>query len=204
MAVKADVALFDFGRVLADWDPRYLYSKLIAEPERLDRFLGEVCTLDWHAAHDRGVAMTDNAAPLIGRFPEFEAEIRAWEARWPEMFAGPIPGVPAIVRRLHAAGRPLYMLTNLPAEKKSHILETFDVAPLFRDIIVSGEEGVMKPDRRIYEIAAARICAAPERIVFIDDSPANVDAARAFGMDAVLFADAATLERDLDARGLFE
>jgi len=202
MTARADVVLFDLGGVLFDWAPRHLYSTIFDDHAAMDRFLAEVCTLDWHAAHDAGVTMDDNAAPLIAAHPHFEAEIRAWKTRWDAMFVGPIAGTAALLERLHAVGRPLYALSNLPAEKKTHILETFPFMERFRDIVVSGEEGVIKPDRRIYDITVDRLGVAPERIFFIDDSRPNVEAACAAGFDAVVFTSPEALERDLDARGL--
>lgn len=204
MGRSSRVVMFDLGRVLVDWDPRFLYAKLFENSAEMERFLADVCTLDWHAAHDAGAPMAENAAPLIAQHPHFEAEIRAWDARWDEMFAGPIDGAVALLERLDAAGRPLYALSNLPAEKKSHIFETFEFMNRFRDVIVSAEEGVIKPDPRIYAIAARRAGAAPDEVVFIDDAPANVDAARAFGFDAIRYTNPDALEAELDARGLFE
>lgn len=204
MTAGADVVLFDLGRVLVNWDPRNLYSTMFDDHAAMERFLAEVCTMEWHAAHDAGVSMAENAEPLITAHPHFEAEIRAWETRWDDMFAGPIVGAAALLERLHAAGRPLFALSNLPAEKKTHILETFPFMERFRDVIVSGEEGVIKPDPRIYDITVDRLGVAPERIFFVDDSAPNVDAARQARFDAVVFTTPDALERDLNARGLLD
>lgn len=195
-------ALFDLGNVLVDWNPRYLYAKMFADQAEMERFLSEVCTMAWHGAHDRGVAMAENRIALTAAHPHYAEAIKAWDTRWAEMFAGPIPGAAALVERLHAGGTPLYALTNLPAEKKSHIIETFSFMRLFRDVVVSGEEGVMKPDPRIYEITARRIGAPPSSVVFFDDRQDNVDAARAFGFDAVLYTTPEAMADALAARGL--
>ena len=47
--------IFDLGGVLLDWNPRYLYRKMFDDEEAMERFLSEVCTMDWHEANDRGV-----------------------------------------------------------------------------------------------------------------------------------------------------
>ncbi|MGD2133898.1 MAG: HAD family phosphatase [Maricaulaceae bacterium] len=196
------IVLFDLGRVLVDWDPRYLYRKLFDDETAMERFLAEVCTTEWHALHDAGAPMAETAPPLIAAHPHLEEPIRAWQARWDEMFAGPVHGTVEILKRLHAGGRPLYALSNLPAEKRAHIEQTFDFMSLFADVVVSGEEGVRKPDRAIYEIAQARVGAPPDEIVFIDDMEVNVEAGAKFGFDAILYEGPAELAGALAARGL--
>src|SRR4029079_13796188 len=99
--------LFDVGNVLVRWAPRRLYSKLFPDPIERDRFLRDVCNMDWHGEHDRGVSMAENGARLIARHPEHREAILAWDARWDEMFDGPIPESEAAVESLHARGVPL-------------------------------------------------------------------------------------------------
>ena len=109
--------LWDVGNVIVRWDPRALYAKIFREPAELDRFLSHVCTLDWHVEHDRGVSFADNAAPLIDRFPEYAAHIRAWDERFDEMLSGPIPETAAVIEALAAREVPQFALTNMPQSK---------------------------------------------------------------------------------------
>ena len=201
--MTARIALFDLGRVVLDWEPARLYSRLLPDAEERERFLSEICTMAWHTRHDAGGSFADNALPLIAQYPQYEAEIRAWGGCWMEMFDGYIDGTEDLVERLHAAGQPLYGLSNMPAEVWPAMLEAFPVMQRLRDVVVSGEEGVVKPDRRIYEIALERMGQpAPGDVFFIDDSLKNVEAAASLGFDAHHFRGAATLERALRDRGL--
>ena len=75
---------------------------------------------------------------------------------------------------------------------------------LFDDIVVSGAEGVAKPDREIFQILADRLEHPISGVFYVDDSPRNVDAARAAGMDAVGFTDAPSLLEELQGRGLLD
>jgi HAD superfamily hydrolase (TIGR01509 family) len=202
MTRRIEAVLFDLGRVLVDWDPRYLYKDLFADAAEMERFLAEVCTMAWHGAHDAGTPMAVNAAPLIAEHPHYEPHIRAWETRWHDMFAGPIHGAVDVLEALHGEGVPLYALSNLPAEKKTHIFETFGFMDRFQDVIVSGEEGVIKPEPRIYEIALARMGRPAEAVFFVDDSAANVEAARRLGFDAHRFDGARGLKDAVAARNL--
>ena len=194
--------LWDLGHTLVDWDPRRVYRELLGDEDAVEDFLGGVCTMDWHARHDAGVPMAENRRALIDAHPEKADLIIAWETRWPDMFDGWIDGMERIVHALEAAAVPQYALTNLPAEKWPHILETYPAIAGFAAHVVSGEEGLIKPDPRIYETTAARIAQAPAQTVFFDDRQDNVDAARAFGFDAVRFESAGQVRDELGRRGL--
>jgi 2-haloacid dehalogenase/putative hydrolase of the HAD superfamily len=156
----------------------------------------------WHTEHDRGATMAQNAARLIDRHPHYAEAIRAWELRWDEMFSGVIAETEAVIEDLHARGVPLYGLTNMPAEKAAGC---FAMSPAFarlRDIVVSGREGVVKPDARAFEIACERAGLRPPDLLFVDDSPVNVEAAHRLGFDVHLFDDPAALRPALESRGL--
>jgi HAD superfamily hydrolase (TIGR01509 family) len=195
--------LWDVGNVIVRWDPRALYAKMFEEPADLDRFLSHVCTLDWHVEHDKGVAFPDNAAPLIARFPEHEARIRAWDERFPEMLSGPIPETAAVIEALAARDVPQFALTNMPQSKWPAVQA---MSPVhfghFRDAIVSGDEGVIKPDRRIYEIVLERTGLQAADLLFIDDSAANIAAAMDIGFHTHHFTDPAHLRAAVERHGL--
>ncbi|MCC5995448.1 MAG: HAD-IA family hydrolase [Oceanicaulis sp.] len=156
----------------------------------------------WHQAHDRGVAMAENRRALIEAHPDKSDLILAWDTRWAEMFDGWVTGMEALVAGLKAAGIPQYGLTNYPAEKIPHLYETLPPLARFRDVIVSGDEGVIKPDPAIYAIARARIGLDPARVIFLDDREENVIAARAAGFQAEVFTGAQAARLTLRAHGL--
>ena len=116
--------LWDLGHTLVDWDPRRVYRSLLSDDAAVEQFLGGVCTMAWHTEHDRGVPMAENRKPLIDAHPDKADLITAWDTRWPDMFDGWITGMEAVVDRLSALGVAQYALTNLPAEKWSHIEQT--------------------------------------------------------------------------------
>lgn len=194
--------IFDVGHVLYDWDPRVLYRRLIPDDEALDVFLSDICTREWHFQHDRGRDFADTSAELIARFPEHAALIAAWGPRFSEQIPGPMPGMPALVGDLDSAGVPLFAITNFsheffpPFRHRERAL--FD---RFRDIVVSGEERLMKPDAAIYRLSLDRFGIDAADAVFVDDRQANVDGAAAVGMHALLFTDAERLRADLRALG---
>lgn len=198
----AKAVLWDIGNVIVRWNPRTLYSKIFPDPVECDRFLTSVCTMDWHLAHDRGVAFEDNRAELIARHPEHEAAIRAWGDRWWEMFSGPIPETESAIEALHQAGVPQFGLSNI----SQHTIEgTVAMSPAFgrlRGVVVSGDEGITKPDPAIFRLASERFGHAPADMLFVDDGARNIEAARALGFDVHHFTDPAALRPALEARGL--
>lgn len=199
---KPRAVVFDIGRVLFEWDLRVLFAKLIDEPDQLDWFLTHVVTEDWHFQADAGRPLGEMVAERRAEFPEHAHLIDAYANRFNETVEQPVAGTHALVRRLHAAGVPLFALTNFGAEFFARFRPTQPIFELFEAIVVSGEECLAKPDPRIYAIAERRFGRAPGELFFTDDNPANVEAALARGWHAHLFEGAAGLEAALVSAGL--
>ncbi|RYD55357.1 MAG: HAD family phosphatase [Sphingomonadales bacterium] len=201
---QPDAVIFDVGKVLFDWEPRYLYERLIGDDRALEAFLNTVVTRDWHFQHDAGRPFAETSAELIGRFPEHEALIRAWGPRFNETIGdAPIAGMAEIVAELAAAGVPLFAITNFSGEFwPPFVRQHRGLFRHFRDIVVSGDEKLAKPDPAIYHLALARFGLEPGQAVFVDDNAANVEAANALGIHGVLFTDADAFRADLGRFGL--
>jgi 2-haloacid dehalogenase len=199
---QVEAVVFDVGRVLVEWDLRCLYAKLIADPARLDWFCSTVVTEDWHYQHDAGRDLGEMVAERKRAFPAEADLIDAYAARFLETIPGPVPGTAALVDRLAARGVPLYAITNFASPFWAEFRPTLPVFAHFRDVVVSGDEKIAKPDARIFELAAARFGQAPEAMLFIDDNAANIAAAAMLGWQVHHFTDATTLEVDLTSRGL--
>ena len=201
--MSARIVLFDLGNVVVDWQPIRLYRDLFDTEEEAELFVRDVCNMDWHVHHDRGVSMADNAKSLIAQYPHYESQILAWRTRWLDMFEGYVPGVPALVARLEENRIPLFGLSNIPAEVAQETFDTFPVSKMLRDVVVSGAEKVVKPDARIYEIALARMGnPRPSDVLFIDDRENNCAAAEALGIKAHHFKSAPDFEARLVQEGL--
>jgi len=200
--VATKAVVFDLGGVLIDWDPRHLYRKLLADEAAVEEFLATVCTPEWNAELDRGRPFAEGVAELVERHPEHAAAIAAYHERWPEMVAGDIPGTVEVLAELRAAGVPLYALTNWSAETFAITRGRFEFLEWFDGLLVSGEERVTKPDPAIFQLLLDRFGLDPTATVFVDDSEANVAAARRLGFDAIRFTGHEELRRELVARRL--
>ena len=193
--------IFDVGRVLFDWDLRYLFAKLIPDRDELEWFVTNVVTPQWHFQHDAGRPLADMVPELKAEFPDHAVLIDAYAARFNETIPAPVPGSLELVERLDAAGVPLFAITNFGHEFWEGFRPTQPIFDRFRDIIVSGTEKLMKPDSAIYRLAIERFGIDPAGALFIDDVAANVAGAESVGIAGHLFQRAAMLETDLIRRG---
>ena len=193
--------VWDVGHVLFDWDPRFLYEKLIPDAERLDWFLENVVTRAWHFQHDAGRPFADTSAELIALYPAEAELIRAYGPRWLETLPGPMPGTHAIVEALATRNVPQYGITNFSGEFWDIFRPTAPIFDHFIEIVVSGHEKLMKPSPAIYALAKARFGLGDGEAIFIDDNPANVEAAREAGWLAHHFTGAEALGTELRELG---
>ncbi len=195
--------IFDLGAVLIDWDRRHLYDKLFnGRTAERDYFLDHVCTLEWNATMDAGRPFAEAVAAKIVDFPNYEPYIAAYHTRWEEMIVGPIDGTVALMSRLKEAGYEVHALSNWSAETFPIVRPHFEFLDWFGEIVLSGEVKTIKPDPEIYRILLERIDRLPEDCIFIDDSAANISAARDLGFQALHFHSPARLQADLTALGI--
>lgn len=201
-AAKPKAVVFDFGRVLIQWDLRFLFEKLIVDAEELDWFLANVITEEWHFQQDAGRPLAEMVPERKAAFPDHAELLDAYVERFQETLPAPVPGTSDLIERLAARGVPLFGLTNFGHEFFPGFRQRMPVLRHFRDIVVSGQEKCCKPEQRIYEIAEARFGFPPGELFFTDDNPANIAAAETRGWQVHLFRDADTLEEELTGRGL--
>ena len=179
--------MFDIGGVLLDWNPRHLYRKLISDPAEMEWFLANVCTPQWHEAHDRGLSTAESCAALADEWPQYAGLILAWSERGEEMVAGPLGDGVRLLRQVAGSGLPCYALTNMEAESYPRHVARYDFLRCFAGAVVSGFEGIAKPDREIYELLLRRFGLDAATTLFIDDVPVNVSAAADAGMEAMVY-----------------
>jgi 2-haloacid dehalogenase len=194
--------VFDLGNVLIDWDPRRLFEQLIDDPAEIDHFLTEICSRPWHDRQDRGRSTHDATADLQRQHPDYAELIGAYYSRWPEMTSGALPATVDVLQELRDAGIRLIGLTNWPAETFPPARERFEFFSWFDGIVVSGEEGMAKPDEAIFSLLLDRYDVDPATAAYLDDTLVHVETARRLGMTGFVFSDAVTLRRDFASVGL--
>jgi 2-haloacid dehalogenase len=199
---RLTTVVFDLGGVLIDWDPRHLYRQLFTDPGEMEDFLARVCTPDWHRAHDLGEDITESCRRLARRYPGHRDMIMVWAERCEEMAAGQFDEAVGVLRGVRAAGLRCLALSNMEPATFATRRARFGFMDWFDGFVISGIEGVAKPDRRIFQILLRRYRLEPAATVFIDDSPANVQAARGLGMTALRYTSAGRLRGQLRSLGL--
>ena len=193
--------VFDFGGVLIDWNPRYLYRSYFAgDKERMEWFLQNVCTYPWNIQMDGGKPFAEGVAELTALHPEWAEAIGVYHTRWAEMIGGEVEGTASLIKRLKAAGYRVFGLTNWSMETYPLIRDNYEVFSLFEGVVVSGEEHLLKPDGKIYRCLLERYSLEAAESVFLDDNADNVAGAEAVGMEAVRFVDAQQAEAELKSR----
>jgi 2-haloacid dehalogenase len=199
---RINTVVFDVGKVLFEWDLRYLFAKLIPDKNALEYFVTHIVTPEWHYQHDAGRTLEDMVAERTAQFPQCADLIRAYADRIIETIPGPVAGTHAIVRELSDNKIPLFVITNFGAEFWDRFRPAQPIFDHFGDILVSGVEKLIKPDPAIYALALDRFGLQPGEAIFIDDNHDNVVSARANGFLAHHFQDAASLRRELTALNL--
>ena len=204
LAVQCPVeaVVFDVGGVLLDWNPRHLYRKLFAHEVEMELFLAEICSPAWHAPHDRGISTAASCAELASGNPQFSELIWAWSTRSEEMIGGVDAGSLEVLRQVRETGMPCYALTNMEAETYPLRLERFAFLGWFDGTVVSGEEGVAKPDPAVFTRLIDRFGLQPRTTLMIDDTPENLETASNMGLQTVLFRSSRQLRTELEAAGI--
>jgi len=199
---KINAVVFDLGGVLIDWNPRHLYRQLFADPGEMEDFLARVCTDDWHREHDLGADIRQSCERLASEHAQYADMIMAWADRGEEMAAGQFDETVDVLQTLKGTGLRCYALSNMEPEAFVIRSARFPFMKWFDGHVISGLEGVAKPDSRIFEVLLARYDLDPEATVFVDDSKPNVEAARDLGFNVVHYTSAQQLSAELRVLGL--
>ena len=201
---KINTLVFDFGGVLIDWNPAYVYLKEFrGNQEEMSHFLNTICSWEWNENQDAGYSLQKAIEERVAMYPEHERLIRMYYGRWEDMLGYEHTDTVALLKTFkdHNKYR-LIGLTNWSHETFPVALERFAFLSWFEGIVLSGTEKMKKPDANIYTLTLDRYKIIPENAVFIDDKLENVHAAAQLGMHGIHFTSAAKLKRDLETLGV--
>lgn len=203
MSATINTIIFDLGAVLIDWNPRHLYRKIFSSEEEMEIFLRDICTSEWNETQDEGRSLAAGTDLLVAKFPQHENNIRAYYGRWTEMLNGEIEGTKDILQQLKASGKyKLYALTNWSDETYPIALNIYPSLHWFDGVVVSGREKMRKPDPAFFQLLLNKYHVTAANALFIDDNERNVLAARAFGIDSILFENPHQLKIELENRSI--
>jgi len=190
--------IFDLGAVLIDWNPHYMYRSVFDNEEEMKNFLATITTSDWNEEQDAGRSLQEGTDLLVKQFPEHEANIRLFYARWYEMLGEAFWDTVEIFKELKETGKyKIYALTNWSAETFPVAFERYEFLKWFDGIVVSGAEKMRKPTPEFYQILLDRYHVRAEEALFIDDNKRNVLAAEKLGIKSIHFTSAEALKEEL-------
>ena len=194
--------IFDFGAVLVDWNPHYVYDPYFGDRQKADWFIENICTAAWNKELDGGKPFSQGVAELSAQYPEWAKELALYHRDLKKMMGGPIPGMYELVADLKKAGYGIYGLTNWASETFYTIVDDYPVFGLLDGMVVSGDVRLLKPDAAIFRCLLDKYGLKADESIFIDDNAENVEGAVAAGVEAHRFVDAGELRRWLVARGI--
>lgn len=190
--------IFDFGKVLVDWNPHHLYDSYFQDPAECSHFIDEVMTLDFHNEGDIGTPMADVVERWSKRYPRYTEAFRLYIAEFPKTVGGQIPGMQEYLSELKARGYRLFGLSNWSDETFAQIKDLYPIFGLLEDMVISARVHLLKPERAIYEHALKAFGIKGDESVFTDDRQPNVDGAEAAGIHSLLFKDTALFREELE------
>jgi len=190
--------IFDYGNVLIEWNPRYVYNRYFPDdPEAMEHFLNEVDFMGWNAHQDKGRSFKDGVADLSTKFPHYAHLIQAYHDHWQDSIGITNNDTVEIMKQLKGKGYPLYGLSNWSAETFPYAHGKFDFFDMLDDMVISGLVGHIKPEPEIFEIMLEKIGKPAQECLFIDDSLANIQQAQRMGFATVHFESAEQLAKEL-------
>lgn len=194
--------IFDFGAVLVDWNPHYVFDPYFGSKDKADWFIANICTPEWNGEVDKGKPIAQATAERIALYPEWEKEIRLYFDRWIDMIGDAIPGMLELVRQFKSNGYKLYGLSNWARETFNLVSDRFPVFKELDGYIISGDVKMLKPESAIYQEIINKFNLEPSASVFIDDNLHNVKGSIDAGLPAIAFIDCSTLKKDLKELGV--
>src|SRR5919108_432338 len=188
MSSPIKTIIFDFGNVLLEWNPRYVYQRFFPnDPEGMERFLKEVNFMEWNLLQDKGRPFKEGVAVLSKQFPQYSHLIQAFHDHWTDSLGESLDGTVEILKELKQAGYPLYGLSNWSAETFPHARQKHNFFDLLDDMVISGEVGHVKPHPEIFQIMLDRIGRPAQECLFIDDAPENIEQAQKMAFATIHF-----------------
>ncbi len=189
--------IFDFGNVLVQWHPEQIYGKYFGDEAKAWWFLRHVADNEWRLRVDAGESMDACIREQQAKFPDYAEAIGLYRSKWREMLTNEVPGMRELLCQLSTANYQLYGLTNWSMETFPEARERFSILQLIDHYVVSGAEGYVKPDPRLFQILLDRYQLKAEECIFVDDNPDNVAAARKLGMQGIVFRGADDFRKQL-------
>jgi 2-haloacid dehalogenase len=203
MPTNIKAIIFDYGNVLLEWNPRYVYHRYFPnDPDGMEEFLLEIDFMGWNAQQDKGRTFAEGVEALSKQFPHHAHLIQAYHDHWVDSIGEAYWETVDLIHQLKEKGYPIYGLSNWSAETFPHAREKYNFFDLFDDMVISGAVGFVKPEPEIFQILLDKIGRPAKECLFIDDSLPNIQQANAMGFKTIHFVSPSQLKDKLVQLGL--
>lgn len=199
---KINSVIFDFGGVLLDWNPYYLFRKVMVNDTEIAKFLQDVDFYAWNVEFDKGYPFHQGIADMAAKYPQYARLIQILDERWLETIGSPFDETIELVKQVKASGYRVFGLSNWSEVKFNDVRPLYDFFNLFEDMVISGYEKIAKPDPRIYQLLIERNHLNPDECLYIDDSETNIKAGRLVGLNTIQYQSSPLLREELQAYGI--
>lgn len=190
--------IFDFGKVLVDYDFRAFLLSITKDEQRTDEFFRLLSDEDFLTESDLGIIpFPQLIANMQQEFPQWHDELQEFIDRHIDAMTGEVSGMRDVLVRMRERGYKMYGLTNWSCAVYE-VIEKYDILRMMDGTVISSEEKLIKPDVAIYKRLCRRYGLKPEECLFTDDRPVNVEGAKKAGMHAIVFTSAAQYEKDAE------
>jgi 2-haloacid dehalogenase len=203
MTTNIKAIIFDYGNVLLEWNPRYVYQHYFPDdPQGMEEFLKEIDFMEWNVQQDKGRTFAEGVAALSRQFPHHAQLIQAYHDHWIDSIGDAYWETVDLIHQLKEKGYPIYGLSNWSAETFPHARAKYNFFDLFDDMVISGAVGFVKPEPEIFQILLDKIGKPAKECLFIDDSLPNIQQADAMGFETIHFVSPSQLKDRLVQLGL--
>lgn len=193
--------IFDFGNVLVQWHPELVYREYFGDEAKAWWFLRHVADMDFRQRIDAGESFDGCIREKQAQYPEYERAIKLYRSKWREMLTDEVPGMREVILELRSKNYEIFGLTNWSMETFPEAREHFGILQMIDRYVVSGAEGLVKPDPRLFQVLLDRYGLKAEECIFVDDNPDNVAAAQGMGIKGIVFVGAEDLRKQLGYNG---
>ena len=189
--------LFDLGGVFFDWHPKHFYKSIFSSEKEMNYFLTYICNDEWNIKQDAGKLIKDAENELIQKFPKYSKEIKMYYANHRKMIRAIYQSSVDKLLELKSLNYLCYALSNWSAETFVGMKDDYPFLNEFDDLLISGENKLIKPDLAIYELAISKFKLVPEKTVFIDDNLENIVVAKKLNFKTIHLTDPNMIKEEI-------
>jgi len=189
--------IFDFGKVLVDYDFLHIINTFFTDKEEEAEFVRLFTDDDFIDRCDKeDVPFLDTIKDMQQRYPKFKVQAQAFHDSYVDFVTGEVPGMQEVLKTLKAEGFKLYGLSNW-CSVVHEVMRRYPIFTLLDGRLISSEEHLLKPAPAIYHRFCQKFLVKPEECLFTDDKSKNIVGARSIGMHAILFQNATQYMQEL-------